>query len=226
MKGGVKLQPNINQIIEISVNEEDSSTLKSRVADIGETTFAIEMPIDKNTGRVKVLFPGDTIKAWYSTDLGQFSFETNVVDKTKKDIVTLAILNKPTKFERLQRRDFLRVSASLEASFRVLGNNDDKWHRVKTIDLSGGGMQIILSHDEIYSGQEIIGWLVLPFKNGIIDHVQFKGQIVRVIEANNSFLKHLISVKFTNIEEHVREKIIRYCYEKQVENKKKTGQIG
>lgn len=216
--------PSINQLVFISLDKSSNFTLKARVADISEEKLAIELPIDKDSGRLKIIPPGTTIKVWYAfDDYGQYVFETEVIE-FKKGHVPLLILNQPQHFERMQRRDYLRVSASLEASIKVIDNKEKQlgWHVVRTIDISGGGMQFLLPNFKINLEQQIKGWIAIPFKNGSIEHVNFNGKVTRVNQPNNNSRIYLISIKFIDMHENTRGKIVRYCYEKQVEINRKV----
>lgn len=214
--------PNVNQIIYISIDDGENYILKTRVADIGQYTFGIELPIDIETGRIKIIPPSSNIKGWYiSNDQGQFNFETQVIE-LKKGQVPLLILKQPNNYERVQRRDYLRVSASLETSYKLIEGNDKEWHIVRTIDVSGGGIQFILPYYKLNLDQQMKGWLALQFQNSTIEHISYTGKVLRVSQPNENSRIYLISIKFTNIQENMREKIIRYCYEKQVEIGKKV----
>lgn len=219
--------PNINQLIFISLDNSENFTLKTRVADINQGKLAIELPIDKETGKLKIIPPGSRIKVWYVfDDQGQFTFETGVIELIKGK-VPLLILEQPQKFERLQRRDYLRVSASLETAIKLSGNKEGKstWRVVRTIDISGGGMQFLMPYSGIKLNQNIIGWIAIPYKNGSIEHVNFEGKVTRVSQPNEDSNIYLISIQFIVIHENMREKIIRFCYEKQVEINRKIHKI-
>ncbi len=212
--------PTINQLVHISLDDSNLFDYKARVADTSKGTFSIEMPIDEKTGSIKVIPLGTSIVVWYiSKDFGQFSFETKVLDK-KQEQVPLLIIENPKAFNRIQRRDFLRVTTSVEIAFQIIGASDEQWYTVKSIDISGGGLQFVMPLPlTISEKQEIRGWIVLPFKNGSIHHVNFQGEIVRIRIPNVKVNVGWISTKFTNIQENMRATVIRFCYEKQVASK-------
>lgn len=218
------LLPGINQLVFISSDNSNNFTLKTRVADISEERLAVELPIDKESGRLKIIIPGTKIKVWYAfDDYGQYVFETEVVE-FKKGQIPLLIINKPLHFERMQRRDYLRVSASIEAAIKLVNNSEKQfdWRVVRTIDISGGGMQFLLPNFKIDREQHIKGWIAIPYKNGTIEHAYFNGKVTRVRQPNNNPKIYLISIKFIEMHETTRGKIVRYCYEKQVEINRKV----
>lgn len=222
MRERVDLLPKINQLIYISLDDEDYS-YKSRVAELSKKILEVEMPIDINTGRVKVIPEGSYIKVWYTTnEQGHFTFETKVLG-SKTEQVPLLLIEQPKYIKRLQRRDYLRIPASVEVAFKVRGKKDD-WQVVRTIDISGGGLQFVLPFPkEIYITQELEGWIVLPFNNGNIEHIKFQGTVVRVMQPHEDVKANWVSIKINQLKENMREKIIRFCYEKQVEYRKKSS---
>lgn len=213
--------PKINQIVELSLDDGENYLYKSRVADISNDYIGIEIPIEKKTGNIKLIAEEHEIKVFYiSNAQGQYSFDTKVIG-IKDEQVPIILLEIPEGFQRKQRRSFLRVQVNLETSYRINNNPEDTWEIVKTSDISGGGIQIVLPlHIKINLEDEIYGWLVLPFKNGAIDHVRYKAKVVRIDKPEDKKV-NLVSLEFININEVMRAKIIRYCYEKQVDLRRK-----
>lgn len=216
--------PNVNQIIRISIDQNDQFTYKARVADISNDSFSIEIPVDERTGSLKLIPVETPIKVWYmSNDRGQISFETKVVN-FKKEQVLLLRLELPQNIQRIQRRDYLRVDATVETSFKIKNGKNQNWNIARTLDLSGGGIRILLPPSvELHHKNIIEGWIVLPFKSGMIHHVKYEGEIVRIHAPNDRIVGKWVSIKFSNIHENMRAKVVRFCYEKQVEAKKING---
>lgn len=209
--------PNVNQIVHISLDKVENINYKARVADIAKDTISVELPISLDSGETKLISNGTILNVWYSSnDLGQFSFATKVIGY-RQDKIPLLLLEKPSDFTRIQRRDYIRVPTFLETSYKYKGTNSDTWQLVKTTDISGGGIQFSIPYSKNNIDREIEGWLIVPLKNGSIEHIKYNGKILR--ETNNN-RETLISVQFTDIDEKMREKIIRYCFEKQVELRK------
>jgi len=214
----------INQIIRLNLEKTGDYPLKARVADLTSNTFTIEIPINEKTGNLEPLPEGAVIMVWYQDEaLGQYSFITKVIG-IKKEKVPFLILEMPNKnqIERIQRRGYLRVPVKVEASYKLISHEEIDWNIVHVIDLSGGGLQFILPTPNLAKkGEEIECWLILPFKNGSIEHIKFLGEIVRAIKPNEESQVYWVSVKFTNIKEAMRAKIIRFVYERQVQLRNK-----
>ncbi|OEF97278.1 hypothetical protein BHF71_03855 [Vulcanibacillus modesticaldus] len=214
--------PNINQLIEISLGDGEKFLYKSRVADVLQEEINIELPINKETGKIKLVPPGEEIEViYFSNDQGQILFNTKVIG-IKREQIPLLSIELPKDYKRIQRRNFLRVPASIETSYKIIGEGQREWNIVRTIDISGGGLQFVAPDSKkINLEQEIIGWLVVPFNNGLIEHIKYQGKIVRIHRPNEEVNVNWVSIKFTQIQENMRAKLIRFCYEKQVELKKK-----
>lgn len=217
--------PKINQIVDLSLDGGENFLYKSRIADVSEEYIGIELPIDVESGTVKPMIKETELKVFYATDdHGQYSFNTKVIG-IKEEQVIIILLELPKEFQRKQRRSFLRIKACLDTSFKIMYNLNKDWNIVKTTDISGGGIQLILPHYiPIDIEEEIFGWLVLPFKNGTIDHIRYNGKIVRVVIPEEKKVK-LISIEFKHISEVMRAKIIRFCYEKQVDVRKRDFEV-
>lgn len=214
--------PKINLILHMQVNsideEEAKEELKSRIADVNSSYISIEVPIQQKTGRLKRLYVGDEISAFYLTEGGVKNFFTTSVLGFKEDVIRLVILKspEPDAITKVQRRNFLRVPAELEIAVRVaeviqfIGMTDD---------VGGGGISFICDRNTPIQEKNIAScWLLVPYKNGKVDHVQFKGELVRVKKLENEML--LSMLRFTEISDRERQKIIRYCFERQMDLRK------
>jgi len=213
----------INQIIWIQIasldEEENKKQYKSRIADMNETSFAIEIPLDPSSGKLKRLDPRDQLSVSFVTEDGvkQF-FETEMLERGK-DGIHLYYLRRPEPdaITRIQRRSFLRVPARLEIACR-LGSNLS--FIALTEDVGGGGVSIICDdHLPIKNNDILSCWLLLPFRNGQIEHVPFHAEVMRTkrLEGRD---KQQLMMRFANIANAEQQKVIRYCFERQLENRK------
>ena len=215
--------PKINQMIKLSLTEDDHTfPLKARVAEVTAGQFWIEVPVNEKTGRLEVLSIGQPIFVFFNhNELGNVTFPSFIIGN-KTDQVKLLLIHIPDKnqIKQIQRRDFLRVSTNLEFALKIA--KEQKWTVVQTIDLSGGGMQIIApSAKKIRVKEQIEGWLVLPFKNGTIEHVYITGEAVRIITHPDRPDIVWIPIKFLEVKESKQPVIIRYCYQRQMEMRNK-----
>jgi c-di-GMP-binding flagellar brake protein YcgR len=217
------LQPKINQTLFLQLNsideEESKQEYKTRIADIQEQYIAMEIPIHEKTGRLKRFYAGDELSVYFISEGGVKNYFTTSVLGFKEDVVRLVVIKRPQEeaITQVQRRNFLRVPAELEVAVRV---SDNIRFLGITEDVSGGGISFFCEKQvPIQQGNETDCWLLLMYKNGKVDHVSFKGELVRVKPLETR--QQLVMLRFTDIKEGERQKIIRYCFERQLDFRKK-----
>ncbi|MFA1820693.1 flagellar brake protein [Virgibacillus oceani] len=102
--------------------------------------------------------------------------------------------------------------------------SDDSFTPFTTVtnDLSGGGMSIIMLNgtglDHVESKKAVI-CMVLEMNNGDYHYCHIKAEFVHINEQRSGI--QTASLKFTSITSNVQQQIIRYCYERQREARKK-----
>ncbi|MFC4103751.1 flagellar brake protein [Paenibacillus xanthanilyticus] len=213
--------PKINQLIYLQVassdEEETAIEYKTRIADETEDELLIELPVQEGTSRYKRLFIGDELSAYYLSSDGVKHYFNSHVMGYKEDVIRLVRIRKPEpdSITKVQRRNFLRVGAELEMAVHFSGLR----FLVVTDDLGGGGVSFLSDGKRpIKEGLEMECWLLLPYRNGSVDHAFFKAEVVRLKKLESGRLQ--IMSKFTRISENERQKIIRYCFERQFELRK------
>lgn len=220
--------PRIGQTIRLnfmsSSEETELHTFKSRVVDMKDDVAFIELPTSENTGRTGVFQPGTACVVWYvGEDGSRYEFRSTIVGRQSNHIPVL-LLQLPAKEEivRTQRRNYLRIDTTVDIAVKL---NDPirRYHFLaRTLDISGGGLSF--SCEEGYHLQEkdnLHVWISLPNKNGQVQHAFVEMEIVRQKPAEEKGLHQWISGKFTQISEQDRAKVVRACYERQLELRKK-----
>ena len=214
--------PKVNQFLYLHVassDEEEASTeYKSRIADSIGDELLIDVPIVEGSRRLKRLFLGDELSAYYISEDGVKSFFNSHVTGFKEDVVKLVRIRKPDPdtVTKVQRRNFLRVAAELEIAISM---SSHVLFIGLTDDVGGGGISFLVDARWPIKQETILDcWLLVPFRNGSIDHAQFKAEVIRVKPLDT---KNQIMVKFSSISEGERQKIIRYCFERQLDIRKK-----
>ncbi|WP_040951215.1 flagellar brake protein [Gorillibacterium massiliense] len=208
--------PSVNQALYLQINtideEEAKQEYKARIADDLGDRLALEIPMNEQTGRLKRFYVGDELSTYFVSDGGFKNFFTTTVMGYREDGIRQVIVRKPREEEigRVQRRNFLRMPAELEVSLttdlkqKVLG---------VTEDVGGGGISFTCEKNiSLDKGRKTEGWLLLPPRNGKPDHVFFKGMVVRAIDTE--FSKSVI-MRFTEMADKERQKIIRFCFERE-----------
>ncbi|MCA1294718.1 flagellar brake domain-containing protein [Paenibacillus sp. alder61] len=209
--------PKVNDLIYIQVasadKKEDDKECKSRIADLGDEFYLIEVPIEVGSGRIRRLFAGDELSVYFLTEDGVKNYFNTYVLGYADDVVQLVRIRKPEPeaITKIQRRHYLRVVAELEIAVRV---QDNTRFVALTEDVGGGGVSMICDGKyRLKEGDPLYCWLLLPYKNGSIEHAPFEAEVVRTKKLETG--KDLVMLKFVSISDMERQKIIRYCFERQ-----------
>jgi len=221
--GGFRVLPKVNQTMFIQASQdagqEHAATLRSRVADMNATSLYLEIPLDEKSGRYHRARAGEEFRVTYYTAEGvKHQFSTTVTGFRKEEAMSLIEVRKPAAEEiaREQRRSFLRVEAQLEIAVRI----GDKLRFVAlTEDVGGGGVSFRCERKwPITSGLKLMCWLLIPYRSGSIEHAQFAAEVVRVKEAEPNH--YIVMMKFDDISDVDQQKVIRYCFERQLDFRK------
>lgn len=211
------LYPKINDQLYIRVASGDQSEeeieYRSRIAELEEEAFLIEVPIGENTGRLKRLYVGDELSVYFMSGDGIKNYFYTHVLGFKEDVIRMVRVSRPAaeSIMRIQRRSYLRVNADLELAART---EEGRRFLVRTEDVGGGGASFMTdSKVPLKVGDPLECWLLLPYRNGATEHAGFKAEVVRMKELESG--RELAMLKFTSISDGERQKIIRYCFERQ-----------
>ncbi|QRG69885.1 flagellar brake protein [Brevibacillus choshinensis] len=222
------LLPRIGQTIKLTFagSSEDPRlhTYKSRVVDIKDEVASIELPTNEETGRTGLFQAGEECEVWYvGEDGSRYEFHSSIVGR-QRDHIPVLFLQLPSKesIQRTQRRNYLRIDSSLDIAVKL----DDPIRRyhflARTVDISGGGLSFTC--EESYRLQEkdqVHIWISMPNKTGPVQHAYALLEVVRQKPAEKKGLHQWISGKFVQISEQDRAKVVRACYERQLELRKK-----
>ncbi|WP_110932470.1 flagellar brake protein [Paenibacillus bouchesdurhonensis] len=213
--------PSVNDLLYIQVASADSKEVdkeyKSRIADVEDDTLLIEIPIESGSGRMKRLFMGDELSIYFLTDQGVKNYFNTYVLGFADDIVQLVRIRRPEleTITKIQRRHFLRVVAKLDIAVKL---KDDTRFVALTEDVGGGGVSLLTEGKyRISEGEQLYCWLLLAYKNGSIDHVPFEAEVVRTKKLETGRI--MLMLKFVSISDMERQKLIRYCFERQFDFK-------
>lgn len=214
--------PKINDILFIQVNsvdeEEAQKEFKSRIADVRDDVMSIEVPIEIKTGRFKKLYTGDELSIYYMSEGGVKNYFNTQVVGLKREAISLVLIRKPNPeaIAKVQRRTFLRVPAELEVSVQLANLHQ---FLAITEDVGGGGISMSCDVKEPVNPKDVVScWLLIPYRNGTVDHVPFKAEVMRIKELETG--RKLVMLGFTEISDADRQKVIRYCFERQLELRK------
>lgn len=208
--------PSVNDMLYIlPSSSQDRIEYKARVSELDEEHIWIEIPLQEKTGKYGLFPEGEMIEVTFNTQDGTKGlFLTKVSGKRDDGIRMLSILKpNPDHVSKMQRRSFLRVDAKLEVAVRTENGTRIVVH---SEDISGGGASIIVENKwALQQGQHLECWAVIPQKNEELEYITFVAEIVRVQERNDKY--SVIMLKFTDIQETAQQKIVRFCFDRQLQ---------
>jgi len=211
------LYPKINEVLYIQLDTGDQKEAdilyKSRISDMDDESIYMEVPLQEGTGRLKKLYIGDEISAYFLTEGGVKNYFNSYVLSHHEDVIKLVRIKKPEsdQITKVQRRGFLRVQAELEVAVKA---KDGTRFLTKTEDVGGGGISLYLEPGQTLKEGDLLDcWMLVPFKNGSVEHIPFEGEVVRLKELPMG--RSIVMMKFNQISDMERQKLIRYCFERQ-----------
>lgn len=214
--------PNIGQILFMYIETEpgQSTEFKTRLVDESPTHFFIDFPINVLTNESSYVGIGKKFRLEYVLKSGNRYFFESEVEKHIKKGIHVMVIKKPDlqQIHQVQRRSFFRIE--IDVDIAVL-RNDHTRKVYRTEDIGGGGISLIAGPSDTFEkDEEIECWMLLPYKNGVIEHANFKAQVVRVKEDERGFT--IVMLRYIDISETERQRIIRFSFAKQIEMKDKV----
>lgn len=204
-----------------NATEEEETKLKSKIIDKDEHYLYIDYPINEITSKTEFI-PIDTYLAGFYTDHEKvpLHFPTQVIKKVNLIVPALALqIPKPEEIKRIQRREYVRVPTAVDIAVHGLSDDLIPFTTVTT-DISGGGLAIVLPKNIfLEKGLTLNLWIVLPMSSSETEFININGEIIREVKQEASF--RFASIRFTSITHQDRQKIIRFCFEKQREQRVK-----
>ncbi|MCH6266832.1 flagellar brake protein [Neobacillus citreus] len=205
------MYPKVNQNIVIDFYDQDQ-TFRSIVAEVEDEEILIGFPADD---RVKEYFKNGTKFAIsYVINENKYSFQTEVLGR-KRDTISMYRVAKPVENQifRVQHRENFRVNANLQ-----LVINDIQLY---TINISVGGFLFSCGDEfRFREGDVVEGTLFLPVQlTKDPEPISFQAQILRINSQNGN--RKNIGAKYIRLADRDESKIMRYCFDKQKQNRMK-----
>ena len=207
----------VNQPVEIEMPEISKVSYRSRVEGILSNKITLAAPLKQ--GQIVPLSPGTTVKVIYTDQMAIYSFLSQVISLNRQNLPTV-ILGEPYDLQRIQRRNFVRLEATLNI---IITQVDEDYKPAgetfsgTTVDLSGGGA-MFLCNTVLKCGDSLATMVYLSDN----DSVKALGRVTRFVEnLPNAKHKYSVGIEFTVIEESERDKIIKFIFNRQRELRKK-----
>lgn len=220
--GGVKML-NIGDTIYLELKYSDEQgRYKCKVVEKKGNQLYIDYPINEKTSKTAFFLDGTELKVtFYAKDSAVYMFDSEVLGR-KKAIIPMIILHYPgkEKLVRIQRREFVRIDATVDIAVHPV-NRDFPPFTTVTVDISAGGAAIILPPNHKLKPQtELICYIVLPLSNGEYYYVTALSKIIRII-TGTSGNRDKAPLQFLNLKELEKQQITRFCFDRQLSNRKK-----
>lgn len=191
-----------NQIVTI-VPQDFKKTNKGKVLDVTSEGFRMELKYKPEGLMI------NHICDFYSfTDNGYLYFES-YIQNLENNVITIA---NPVKHRFLQRRKYTRIKFIED----LMLTNGDISHKVRTLDLSAGGMKL-RTEDNIDMDKDYDVSIRLSDEQVI----NCKYQLIRVEKGNDSL--YTISGRFTSLSNIDKMTLVQFCMKKDMENLNKSG---
>lgn len=207
----------VNNKIEIIINDE---YYKSDIQDVTESYVGISIPV-KN-GSYLPLSKGDKVEGLYYFEKEVYRFNTFVIGR-KIDKILIIMLQIPKTLKITQRRNFVRLPINVDLdcalinkrkSLNNIGDNQFVFFKAATIDISGGGVQLVAKEKLQYYDELLI---TLPM---IGENITVSGKVVRI---SKIYDKYKYGITFQKIDNRLRENIIKFIFETMREQRRRAS---
>ncbi|WP_332649261.1 flagellar brake protein [Lysinibacillus sp. 54212] len=190
---------------------------RCKVVEGHDGVIYIDYPINIATKKTAFLMDGAQFRVTFNTESkDSYAFNTEVLGR-KSGNIPMIMLAWPSEEEliKIQRREYVRVETPVDIA--VESNN--QYHQFIADDISAGGVLLNLrSKVPFADGDTVKLTIVLPFINGDIHYVQTDAYVVRIFERDG---RTLASVQFTDTDDIDKQYIVRFCFERQLQIRKK-----
>lgn len=204
----------------IHLRKEDAKVdeYKSKVVDVGEGFVMVDYPIHIETGKTIFLIDGTELFATFSDELKMsYRFRTEVQGRHMAEIPMLQLSYQEESLLKIQRREFVRVGVNVDVAVSV--EEGATVLRLITADISAGGLAINLPEVDMLQEDTAVSLLiVLPFLRRPIQYVRAEARVIRIFERDQ---RHIATLAFTSIADEDRQQVIQFCFERQLQMKKK-----
>lgn len=210
----IKLMPGDirpNLLVELEVKDDDyEGKYPSRVEEVREDSLVLAMPISR--GEIVTLRKDTPITVNFMRDGANHAFNATILERIR-DPLPVFIVKMPLEARKKQRREWVRVPASLEFSYSLMkdkSNLDLDFLEALTVDLSGGGL-MFYGNRGYRPGERMKIILHLPKRP-----LELEAKVVRSAVIPDQMPRlYQIGVEFTSVKERQRDRIMNYVFEQQ-----------
>ncbi|MFT8871119.1 MAG: PilZ domain-containing protein [Sporolactobacillus sp.] len=200
--------------------------LRCKLAEESDNELIVNYPIDVKTGKAPVMIDGAkfevSVVSGNQVLVFRAVFERRIHGKVP--LIALSYGGDST-ITRVQRRNFVRVETYQNVAIYSREGTFSPFVSL-TGDISGGGTLISLTEPtDMKMGDPVELWFSLFSSISPIRYLRINGQVMRIFEERETNLKKA-SIGFEFESESDRQPIIRFCFEKQLEERRKLLNMG
>lgn len=185
---------------------------RTRIEEVGERLLMVGAPFEN--GELVPLHEGTKVKLVFWDETAVYSFEGKIMQRIAVP-VPMFVLELPDTFDKIQRRNYVRVPALFPVIFRMVTREGlSDFFNATMIDLSGGGMRFT-TKERIEDKSLLYVQISLP-----TGEIQTPVRVIRVEKIEETKV-YSVSTEFYEISERERDKIIRCVFDKQRAMRKK-----
>jgi c-di-GMP-binding flagellar brake protein YcgR len=213
----------IGVTIILEKSESDQlETYKCKLMDIRDGILYIDYPVNIHTNRIDYLINGTHLKGTFvGKDRNTYLFSSEIKGRVRENI-PLLLLDYPgdENLQKIQRREFVRVSLSSNVNVQPV-NDEFEPFTALTTDISAGGAAIIVpKNTKIEPHKFLIMHFIFEMKNRDVHELSIQVKVKRIVDRANQRKK--VSVEFLDISEAERQILLRYCFERQLEERNRS----
>lgn len=201
---------------------DQPETYRCKLMDVRDGILYIDYPVNIYTNRIDYLINGTNFRGTFvGKDQNTYLFNTEIQGRVRENI-PLLLLNYPgdAYLEKIQRREYVRVSLSTKVNVQPI-NNEFIPFTALTTDISAGGAAIIVPQNlKIDTRTNLMLQFTFGMRNREVYELPIQVQVKRIVEVLNNRKK--VSVEFNDITEAERQILLRYCFERQLEERNRS----
>lgn len=201
-------------IIQENLETQEQTNYFSFIESISEQSMLILSPFCEDLQLQSKV--GDTISIRATTEECAYFFEAIFLGY-RWNGVSLWEISLPLHIKRSQLREFVRVKISLEVKIEFIDEHlQHKVIKTLTKDVSAGGLQIVMPVAPPADSKVMV---VLSLADQTT--LKVKGEFVRIKYPKTESQKHFASIKFCELDKKLTNKIVKYIFDKQIEQRQK-----
>ncbi|GEL03993.1 flagellar brake protein [Rummeliibacillus stabekisii] len=214
----MELKIGTNIILE-SISSDVKDRLRAKIVEQKNNILYIDYPTNIQTNKTSFLLEGGQYRVSFVDEANNaYAFKTEVLGRIKSNIPMIMLaLPANDQFIRIQRREYVRVATPVDIAVEYNQQN----YQYVAEDISAGGLAINIPKIVPFKeNDELQLIIVLPFSNSNegVKYVHTSARVIRIIEKDQ---RMLATLQFTNTDDVDRQYIVRFCFERQLQNRKK-----